>query len=321
MKKFTLTLLVLFMASTIMIAQNMVKTTGTYDKTSKIEKKVINLNTNVRTDSISCDFEDIADWALDFTPWIALDVDGLDTYGFTDYTFPGDFDPMAFICFNPATTDPPMTDDPEIQPHSGEKFGACMAAVPSGGQGNDDWFISKLTSLGVNSDINFWAKSYTADYGLERFNIGVSTTGMNPEDFTIISATPYEEAPAVWTEFNFDLSEYDYQEVYIAIQCVSNDAFVFMLDDIIINTTPTNINDNELSRLVMYPNPAQDMVVVKGNFFIEQISIYNNVGQMIFNQNDAGNSIIINTNDYKSGIYFVRIKTIEGYQTQKLIIK
>ncbi len=84
---------------------------------------------------------------------------------------------MAYICFNPATTTPAMTDDPEIQPHSGDKFGACFASVPEGGVGNNDWFISSMIEAGDGASITFWAKSYTDAYGLEQFNVAVSTEG------------------------------------------------------------------------------------------------------------------------------------------------
>ena len=54
---------------------------------------------------------------------------------------------------------------------------------------------------------------------------------------------------------------------------------------------------------------------------IENIEIYNIVGQKVFNQNNPVNNVTINTNDFVNGIYFVRIKTKEGFQTQKLTIK
>jgi hypothetical protein len=186
-------------------------------------------------DSYSIDFEDEVDFTFDFTPWTVVDVDLLPTYGMTGVTWPNAYDPQAFIVFNPATTDPPMTDDPEIQPYSGEKFGACLSSVPSGGQGNDDWFISDHVSVGDGASFTFWAKSYTDEYGLERFNVAVSTTTPDPGEFTVISGPTYIEAPIVWTEYSYDLSDYAGQDIYVAIQCVSYDAFVFMIDDLVID--------------------------------------------------------------------------------------
>lgn len=177
------------------------------------------------------DFENVADWSLTFDPWTSLDVDMQPTYGITNVTFPNSGAAMAYLAFNPDSTDPPMGSDTELQPHSGERFGAVMASVPSSG-GNDDWLISPKVILGDNSLLDMYAKSYITDYGMERFKIGVSTTSMDPSDFTIISASPYISVPADWTHYTFDLSVYDGQEVYVGIQCVSYDAFIFMVDDI-----------------------------------------------------------------------------------------
>ncbi|MFA5418423.1 MAG: T9SS type A sorting domain-containing protein, partial [Bacteroidales bacterium] len=71
---------------------------------------------------------------------------------------------------------------------------------------------------------------------------GVSTSGLNPSDFTIISAGSYVEAPvANWTEFTYDLSAYAGQNVYVGIQCVSNDAFILLVDDVTIGATKSPI--------------------------------------------------------------------------------
>ena len=130
--------------------------------------------------SIELDFEDQNDWDMTFDPWTVLDEDGSFTYGFGDTEFPGMYDPMSYIAFNPATTTPPMTDDEEIQPHGGERFGACMASSDPTYE-NDDWLISPQIDLGMNSMLTFWVKSYTDEYGLEQYNVLVSTTDNDPE--------------------------------------------------------------------------------------------------------------------------------------------
>lgn len=237
MRVFTLTVLMVLFSSSIMFAQAIqTKTTGVPSTTTIVDKVKPAGNSDATLWAI--DFEDEVEWTFDFTPWTVVDVDLLPTYGFTGITFPHNYEEMAFIVFNPETTEPPMTGDPEIQPHSGTQFGACMASVPSGSQGNDDWFMSDLIEIGSDSEgatFTFWAKSYTDQYGLERFNVAVSTTGNDPADFTVISGASYLEAPIVWTEYTFDLDAYAGESIYVAIQCVSYDAFVFMIDDLVVD--------------------------------------------------------------------------------------
>ncbi|MCP4710338.1 MAG: hypothetical protein GY869_17080, partial [Planctomycetes bacterium] len=58
-----------------------------------------------------------------------------------------------------------------------------------------------------------------------------------PADFTIISDGSYVEAPVEWTEFTYDLSAYDGQDVYVAIECVTEDAFILFIDDFTVNSS------------------------------------------------------------------------------------
>ena len=177
---------------------------------------------------LTMDFENISDFSLTFNNWSVNDVDGHNTYGIQNHTFLHQTEPMAFLCFNPAQVSPVMT-DAGIQPHGGQKFGACFAANPAP---NNDWFISPPVQMGTNGDFSFWVKSYTDQYGLEKYNVAVSTTNINPGSFTVISGAQPLEAPISWTRKTFSLSAYNNQTIYVAIQCVSNDAFIFMIDDL-----------------------------------------------------------------------------------------
>ncbi len=145
-------------------------------------------------------FEDYTDFSLNFAPWTLVDVDGSTTYGFEGIDFTNEYAEMAFIIFNPLQTVPAMDDD-AIQPHGGNKFAACFA---SDSPPNNDWIISPEADLGSNSSLSFWVKSFTADYGLERYRVGVSTSGTSPGDFTIISSGDYLEAPpaTAWEQKN-----------------------------------------------------------------------------------------------------------------------
>ena len=127
--------------------------------------------------------------------------------------------------------------DPGIQPHGGQRFGACFSAtVPP----NNDWFISPKIQLATGGSFNFWVKSYTAAYGLEKYKVAVSTTTNNPSAFTFISGAAPLMADTLWTKKSFSLSAYDNQEVYVAIQCVSDTAFIFMIDDLEVKPDTTS---------------------------------------------------------------------------------
>jgi hypothetical protein len=269
--------------------------------------------------SVILDFESQNDWDITFDPWTAVDNDGGITYGFNTVTFPGMYEPLSFIAFNPATTTPPMTGDPEIQPHGGVRFGACMATQPP--PFNDDWMVSPQTALGTNSSITFWVKSYTDEYGLEKYNVLVSTTDMNPASFTVISGPTPQQAPITWTEVSFDLSEYDGQTVYVAIQCVSQDAFVFMLDDVSIDFTVGTPEKPEAVDFTIYPNPVNGQLNIMSDEEMTRVDIFNQLGQNVFSQTVKNNFYQVATDEYQSGVYYIRVTTTAGVTTQKVIFR
>jgi len=180
-------------------------------------------------------FESYDDFAIEFPPWTLVDVDQSITYGIGTSTWPNVNEPQAFIIFVPEATTPPVSN---AVPHGGIKEAACLVCTE---QPNNDWLITPL--LADPDSISFWARSYTDTYGLERFNVGVSTTGTEPDDFTIISGPGYVQVPIAWTEYCYDLSSYN-GNIFVGIQCVSDDAFVLFIDDVHTQTHPGTANQS-----------------------------------------------------------------------------
>lgn len=185
-------------------------------------------------------FEPYTVFTLDISPWTQHDGDGSATYGITDVSWTNSGYTGSFIIYDPTAPTPPISG---AEAHGGSQYAACFAATTPP---NNDWLISKQLSFTTNPRISFWARSYVADYGLERFKVLVSTTGNAYSNFTTYlagSATTYISAPVTWTQYTYNLpaSCVNNPNVWIAIQCVSNDAFFFMVDDFeaLDDSTPT----------------------------------------------------------------------------------
>jgi PKD repeat protein len=257
--------------------------------------------------SMSLDFESVADFALTFSPWTVIDVKGGNTYGIQSVAFPHNYEPMAYICFVPAQTTPPLVN---MQAHSGQKLGCCFSSTPPMNP-NDKWLISPKMTLGINPQIEFWVKSYNTQFGNELYNVAVSTSDPAPASFVPLTASP-EASPADWTRRSYDLSAYTHQNVYIGIQCVTNDGFIFMLDDISI-TSSVGINETgSLSRLSIFPNPAQDHLILHCpaaspvSYNIDMISI---LGEKISSWNEVpvAGRIMLDVHDIPQGVYLLHI--------------
>ena len=88
---------------------------------------------------------------------------------------------------------------------------------------------------------------------------------------------------------------------------------------------PTNIEitDNDLSNIILYPNPANENVIVKLSEIAKNITIdiYDFNGKLIKseyanNQHD----IELNVSDFQTGVYYITIKSDEFVETKKLMI-
>ncbi len=239
---------------------------------ASVENQDVHLTWNapgVVPESFTDGFESYTDFSLSFPPWLNTDIDLSSTYSISGVTFTNQGYTGAFITFNPGTTVPALTDAAWLA-HSGSKYAACFAAITFP---NNDWLISPQVAVVTGSQLKFWAKSVTDAYGLERFRVGISTTGTATTDFTIISAEPYIEAPLDWTEYTFDLSAYVGQNIYVAINCVSSDAFVLMIDDFSIgvpgkNAEPIIANRPSGRQLVNLQPPTRS--IVKGSNIISE---------------------------------------------------
>lgn len=78
---------------------------------------------------------------------------------------------------------------------------------------------------------------------------------------------------------------------------------------------PTN------QEILIYPNPASDILNISSNNKIKRIEILNLIGQNFFNKELNNNNVEINTSAFKTGIYFIRIETENGLKTEKVTIK
>ncbi len=170
-------------------------------------------------------FETYADFSTEFPPWTVFDIDLQPTFPVLDHDYPNAGSPMAYMVFNPLSTEPPITN---MTAQAGSKFAAAFAATEGA---NDDWLISPALNLGTNSFLKFYAKSSSSIYRPERFQVGITTDPyLTPDSFNFISGPGYLVAPTIWTDYNYDLCAYDNQQVWLAIRCVSEEAMAFMVD-------------------------------------------------------------------------------------------
>jgi len=75
------------------------------------------------------------------------------------------------------------------------------------------------------------------------------------------------------------------------------------------------------SNISVYPNPANDFVNIESSANINEVKIFNNLGQIVYSQKIDNNFVRINTEEFITGIYHIQINSQDGIKTQKLVIK
>lgn len=199
-------------------------------KTDKESERIFNWNISY---TIEEDFEDHDDFAINsqgLIGWSYIDGDGQNIQKINGVSFPNQTDPAAYLIFNPSQTTPSLVNNEGLKPHSGTKF---LAAFPVKVPTNRDFFISPELTFGADFTFSFWAKSFTAQFGLERIKVGYSTTGKEEADFTnwLTSGEYVEVSADLWTKFTYTVPA---NAKYVTILCVSSDASILMVDDIFI---------------------------------------------------------------------------------------
>ncbi|MBN2681502.1 MAG: choice-of-anchor J domain-containing protein [Bacteroidales bacterium] len=180
-------------------------------------------------DGFSLDFEACTDYSSNFAPWTVIANNAAATYQSSDCDFTGEGTTFGYMAFNPSDAGFSLA-----SAHGGVRCG--MAICPADATQADNWLISEQLTLGTASSLKFWVLSpKPGSWGNETFNVLVSTTNSSMGSFTAIASN--QEAPATWTQKTYDLSAYNGQDIYVAIQHVSTDMFMFFIDDIEVITT------------------------------------------------------------------------------------
>ncbi|MBS7333356.1 MAG: T9SS type A sorting domain-containing protein [Weeksellaceae bacterium] len=257
----------------------------------------------------------------DFGDWKQFDLDGGTTWGITDLDFPASNYVGAGVIFNINEASGATA---SLEPYAGEKGLYYFAAGASGTAfPNDDWTVSPkidLTNV-TNAKVELYAKG-DQSYGPDQFNIGISNV-LDVNEFLFVNTSPIAPPNSGWTKYEFDLSEYDGQEIYIALNCTTDDGLILMIDEFkVTGTVDLAVSDAQKSKVSLFPNPTSDVFELKlGQSYDAakvNVTIADLTGRKV-KTFKSGSSY--NVSDLTAGVYVVTVSDGTNSFTQKLIKK
>jgi len=85
---------------------------------------------------------------------------------------------------------------------------------------------------------------------------------------------------------------------------------------------PLSVNENELPKMNISPNPVSSNLNVQfsRNIMEGQIAVYDILGKQLYSKEfDAESTFSINVSNFKEGVYFVKVVSGKKVQTQRFI--
>lgn len=99
----------------------------------------------------------------------------------------------------------------------------------------------------------------------------------------------------------------------------TNGSTVYM-DNIFFSTDTVNsVTGFTANNVVMFPNPVKDVLTIKGASLLQQVSVYNTLGQQVYAITPNADTVTINVSQLQSGLYIVNTLVDGVTATQKFI--
>jgi hypothetical protein len=81
----------------------------------------------------------------------------------------------------------------------------------------------------------------------------------------------------------------------------------------------TAISESESIVTVVYPNPTYGKVRIEAET-IQNITVFNTLGQMVFEGSANGDSFEYDFSQQNAGTYFIKVETVKGVETKQVTV-
>jgi hypothetical protein len=204
--------------------------------------------------------------------------------------------------------------------HSGDWF-AVYEYNPA--MNANDWLITTCINLDQNETykLSFWYMigEWSGTIYPEKMKVAFGTAPTSTALTNIIVDLPNMVNPT----YQQSVSEFTVPATgtyYIGFHAYSDaDMFYIALDDIKIDIS-TGIKTNEMNKVVVYPNPAQDYIQISSGERINNVDVYTTTGQLVYSTSVSDMHFRFDASSLSNGLYFVKVITENGAISKQVMI-
>ena len=197
------------------------------------------------------------------------------------------------------------------------------------GGGNDDWLISPMFDLSsgpyylnLNVALTAWDSTDSSSFGASDF-VALMLTEDNGSTWVELHRWDTNDTPSATGSAmpEIDLSSYNSMTkfAFYAESATGNVDNDFFIDDFQITTTSLGIEENSISLFNYFPNPVNDALTIKAQKVVEDITVFNMLGQVVKQQTPNTMECTVDLSAMQSGAYFVQVSIGNTIETVRVL--
>ena len=168
----------------------------------------------------------------------------------------------------------------------------------------------------VAAELTFYMHAFGNQMGDLSIGVGTSISGPFTTEYTW-SGEYQNSDTSNWFQVGVDLTSYLGQTIYIEFSHTGDPSTTALRGDMSIDKveviacdTVLDVENNEetIKGITLYPNPVRDYLNLRSIDQIEQISVYNLLGQQVRFSSPSNSQTSIDMTSLETGIYVVKIK-------------
>ena len=262
----------------------------------------ITLNVNSPMETPAINIGDILTFSSSINP-IAGDETPTDNTFILNQTVVGSYDPNDITCLEGDIVSPEKIGEYLHYNINFENTGTAAATfvVVKDEIDNTQYDISTLQILYASHDMFTRVNGDTIEFIFEDINLGPNEKGnvlfkLKTKN-TLSTGDTVANKADIYFDYNFPIETNNANTTFQAL----------------------SVSEFEESNIKVFPNPTSSLINIQSNTLIEEIEIFDLKGALLLKEQLGELNYQLNISNFINGVYFLKIRTQYGEQTQKIV--